>query len=44
MSTKHICLPFPSEVQYRTYVDDPAQGIVSESLFFEEWELTIRRL
>jgi hypothetical protein len=25
MGTKHICLPFPSEVQYRAYVDDPAQ-------------------
>jgi hypothetical protein len=25
MGTKHICLPFPSEAQYREYVDDPAQ-------------------
>jgi hypothetical protein len=25
MGTKHICLPFPSEAQYRVYVDDPAQ-------------------
>src|SRR5262245_36617387 len=25
MSTKHICLPFPSEAQYRAYVDAPAQ-------------------
>ena len=25
MGTKHICLPFPSEAQYRAYVDDPAQ-------------------
>jgi hypothetical protein len=23
MGTKHICLPFPSEAQYHTYVDDP---------------------
>ena len=26
MGTKHICLPFPSEAQYRAYVDDPAQS------------------
>jgi hypothetical protein len=25
MGTKHICLPFASEAQYREYVDDPAQ-------------------
>ena len=25
MGTKHICLPFPSEAQYRAYVDDTAQ-------------------
>ena len=25
MGTKHICLPFTSEAQYRAYVDDPAQ-------------------
>ena len=25
MGTKYICLPFASEAQYRTYVDDPAQ-------------------
>ena len=25
MGTKHICLPFPSEAQYRAYVDDLAQ-------------------
>ena len=25
MSTKHSCLPFPSEAQYRAYGDDPAQ-------------------
>lgn len=25
MSTKHICLPFASEAQYREYVDNPAQ-------------------
>jgi hypothetical protein len=25
MGTKHLCLPFPSEAQYRAYVDDPAQ-------------------
>ena len=25
MGTKHICLPFPSEAQYREDVDDPAQ-------------------
>ena len=25
MSTKHICLPFASEAQYREYVDPPAQ-------------------
>ena len=25
MGTKHSCLPFPSEAQYRAYVDDPAQ-------------------
>jgi hypothetical protein len=25
MGTKHICLPFPSEAQYRAYVDDPTQ-------------------
>ena len=25
MGNKHICLPFASEVQYREYVDDPAQ-------------------
>jgi len=25
MGTKHICLPFPSEAQYRACVDDPAQ-------------------
>jgi hypothetical protein len=26
MGTKHICVPFPSEAQYRAYVDDPAQS------------------
>jgi hypothetical protein len=25
VGTKHICLPFPSEAQYRAYVDDTAQ-------------------
>ena len=25
MGNKHICLPFPSEAQYRAYVDNPAQ-------------------
>ena len=25
LGTKHICLPFTSEAQYRAYVDDPAQ-------------------
>jgi hypothetical protein len=25
MGTKPICLPFPSEAQYHTYVDNPAQ-------------------
>src|SRR5215510_12094745 len=25
MGTKHICLPFPSEAQYRAYVDDTVQ-------------------
>ena len=25
MGNKHICLPFASAVQYREYVDDPAQ-------------------
>jgi hypothetical protein len=25
MGSKHICLPFASEAQYREYVDDPAQ-------------------
>ena len=40
MGSKHICLPFASEAQYREYVDDPAQDRQYLSAMVRQYRLS----